>query len=76
MDTSRKVKGSPEKSRIPSQSVKRTVPVAKEMDEDEQVLPSKSKAKDSFTHLIKMTFMLNGFMCKCSNKDTLSVVLL
>ena len=64
------------KSRIPSLSGKSTTPAPEEMDEDDQVLVAKLKAKDFFAHLSKMTFVLNDLKCKCSNKDTLSVLLL
>lgn len=45
------------------------------MDECKQALAAEPKVKDSFAHLPKRTFVLNGFKCKCSNKDTLSVLL-
>ena len=46
-----------------------------ELDECEQALAAEQKAKDTFAHLPKSTFVLDEFKRKYSDEDTLSVVL-
>ena len=82
-DTPRKKKGSPEEKPKPQaerkegkEEKKAAAPAPEEeLEECEQALAAELKAKDSFAHLPKSTFVLDEFKRKYSNEDTLSVAL-
>ncbi|KAG5206782.1 hypothetical protein JEQ12_018355 [Ovis aries] len=82
-DTPRKEKGSREEKPKPQaerkegkEAKKAAARAPEELDECEQALAAKPKAKDPFGRLPKSTFVLDEFERKYSNKDTLSVALL